>query len=255
MTRGYLGAVLASLVVSIGVAGMCAAAEPSVPAYIAAAISDSARPSADTERDSLRKPAETLAFAGVKPGDQVLELGAGRGYYTRLLSAVVGTQGKVTIYTVSVPPKPDQLPPSLTAITTDSHYANVSLNLKRLVEVKPSSAFDVVWTTQNYHDFHNIADLDILALNRAIFDSLKPGGSYVVVDHAAEAGSGSRDTNTLHRIDREVVIREVTAAGFKLADEGDFLRNPTDPHTANVTTPPIQGHTDQFALRFRKVAH
>jgi predicted methyltransferase len=235
-----------------GFASLCSAASPSTPPSISAAITDPARPAADTERDGLRKPAETLTFAGIKPGDQVLELGAGKGYFTRLLSAVAGPQGSVTIYTVSAPPKPDQLPPPLKAIIADAHYANVHLNLERLIDAKPSATFDLVWTTQNYHDFHNVPGIDMAVLNRAIFDSLKPGGVYFVLDHAAEAGSGARDTNTLHRIDRATVIEEVRAAGFVLAGEGDFLRNSADPHSAKVFDASIQGHTDQFALKFRK---
>src|SRR6202035_2138008 len=87
--------------------------------YVTAAVADSARPAADTERDATRKPAETLAFAGVKPGDQVVELAPGKGYYTRLLSAVVGPNGKV--YTLSSPPKPDAPPPPVQAIAADRH--------------------------------------------------------------------------------------------------------------------------------------
>ncbi len=255
MGRHQLVALLTLAVASLGAPGMVAAAAPGVPPSIAAAVADPARPAADTERDPVRKPADTLAFAGVKPGDQVLELGAGKGYFTRLLSAVVGPKGKVAIYTVSAPPKPDQVPPAMTAITSDAHYANVQLTLQRLTEAKPSGVFDLVWTTQNYHDFHNVEDLDMAALNHAIFTALKPGGVYFVVDHAAEAGSGARDTKTLHRIDRATVIQEVEAAGFRLAEEGSFLRNAEDPHTAKVFEGAIQGHTDQFVLKFQKPRH
>ncbi|MBV9725404.1 MAG: class I SAM-dependent methyltransferase, partial [Gammaproteobacteria bacterium] len=95
-------------------------------------------------------------------------------------------------------------------------------------------------------------DVDVAAINRAVFAALKPGGIYLVLDHAAEAGSGLRDTNTLHRIDEETVKQEVTAAGFKLAAESDELRNKADPHTAKVFDSEIKGHTDQFMLKFRK---
>lgn len=252
MNRRALLAVAAFVLVQPGVSRADAAGPPAIPRYVAAAVADPARPAADTERDALRKPAETLAFAGVRPGDQVLELGPGRGYFTRLLSAVVGAKGKVTIYTVSAPPKPEAVPPQLTAITADPRYANVNLTLKRLIEARPSATFNLVWTTLNYHDFHNVPDIDMATLNRAIFDSLKPGGIYFVVDHAAETGSGARDTSTLHRIDRETVITEVKAAGFELAEEGTFLRNSGDPHTDKVFEGTVQGHTDQFVLRFRK---
>jgi len=247
-------AILTGALLTAGLAIEAAYAAPniSIPRYITAAISDSARPAADTERDANRKPAETLAFAGVKPGDWVLELGPGKGYYTRLLSAVVGPKGQVTNYIVSQLPKPDAPPPPVVTLAADPHYSNVKVHLQRLIEVKPTNSFDLVWTTQNYHDFHNIEGLDVASLNRAIFAALKPGGIYFVLDHAAEAGSGLRDTNTLHRIDEDSVKQEVKAAGFELVGESDILRNKGDPRTAKVFDAPIQGHTDQFVLKFRK---
>jgi predicted methyltransferase len=235
---------------ALGLATTAAGRGDRLPAYITAAVADSARPAADTERDANRKPAETLAFAGVKPGDQVVELAPGKGYYTRLLSAVVGPNGKV--YTLSSPPKPDAPPPPVQAIAADPHYSNVHPTFGKLAEVKLPADSDLVWTTQNYHDFHNIPDLQVSTLNKAVFDALKPGGIYFVLDHAAEAGSGSRDTNTLHRIDEETVKSEVKAAGFELVGESKMLRNKNDPHTGKVFEPPIQGHTDQFILKFRK---
>jgi predicted methyltransferase len=223
-----------------------------LPKYITAAVADPARPAADKERDASRKPAETLAFAGVKPGDWVLELAPGKGYFTRLLSAAVGSKGQVSIYTVSAPPKPDAPPPPVVAIAADPHYSNVKVTLARLSDVRPTNSFGLVWTTQNYHDLHNLKDIDVATINKTIFAALKPGGIYFVLDHAAEAGSGSRDTNTLHRIDEETVKQEVKAAGFELVGESKILRNKDDPHTAKVFDPPIQGHTDQFLLKFRK---
>ncbi|MBS0378708.1 MAG: class I SAM-dependent methyltransferase [Proteobacteria bacterium] len=223
-----------------------------VPAYITAAIADSARPDSDRARDAQRKPAETLAFAGVKPGDQVLEIAPGTGYYTRLLSAIVGPKGKVTVYLVGPLPKAGATPPPIQAIAADPHYGNVTLIMQRLTEAKPSAAFGLVWTTQNYHDLHNIADLSMLAINNAIFDALKPGGVYFVLDHAAQAGSGVGETNTLHRIEEESVKNEVTSVGFRLAGESNILRNPADPRTGKVFEGEIQGHTDQFILKFRK---
>jgi predicted methyltransferase len=233
-----------------------ASAAPSIPAYISAAVADSARPAEDKQRDADRKPAETLAFAGVKPGDTVIEIAPGKGYYTRLLSAVVGPKGKV--YAVTSPPQPDKPPPPVQAIAADPHFGNVTVILQRVADLKlPEGSklphdVNLVWTSQNYHDFHNIADVDVGTINRAVFAALRPGGTYLVLDHAAEAGSGTRDTNTLHRIDEETVRQEVTAAGFKLVGESDILRNKSDPHTAKVFDPEIRGHTDQFALTFRK---
>jgi len=227
-----------------------ASAAPAIPAYVTAAVADSARPAEDKQRDADRKPAETLAFSGVKPGDTVIELAPGKGYYTRLLSAVVGPKGKV--YAVGSQPKPDAPPPPVQAIAADPHYGNVTVSLQKIPELKLPEGVDLVWTTLNYHDIHNIHDVDVARINSAFFAALKSGGTYFVLDHAAEAGSGPRDTGTLHRIDEETVKQEVTAAGFKLAGESDILRNKSDPHTAKVFDPEIRGHTDQFALKFTK---
>jgi predicted methyltransferase len=252
MERAAILAAAALLTAGLAIPGASARAA-SVPKDITAAVADSARPASDTERDASRKPAETLEFAGVKPGDQVLELAPGKGYYTRLLSAVVGAKGSVTTYTASsAPPKPDAPPPPVLAIAAEPHYSNIKAIPERFTEAKPSNKFDFVWTTQNYHDFHNIPGLDVATINRTVFDSLKPGGVYFVLDHAAEAGSGTRDTNTLHRIDPEAVKQELKSAGFELVGESNILRNKDDPHTAKVFDPSIRGHTDQFILKFRK---
>jgi len=228
------------------------ARETGIPKYVAAAVADSARSAADTQRDANRKPAETLAFAGVKPGDKILELAPGKGYFTRMLSDVVGPDGRVTIYLLGPLPKPDAPPPPILAVAADRHYSNVNVVMQRLTEAKPSGVFDLVWTTQNYHDFHNLKDLDIATINRTLFEALKPGGTYFVVDHVAEAGSGTRDTDTLHRIDPEAVKQELKAAGFVFVAESKMLRNASDPHSGKVFEGAIQGNTDQFILKFRK---
>jgi predicted methyltransferase len=243
-------AILAGCLLSLGLAGTAAHAA-SIPAYITAAVNDSARPEADKEADANRKPAETLAFAGIKPGDKVVELAPGRGYYTRLLSAVVGAKG--TVFVVVRPPKDASAqPPPVQAIAADPHYGNVKVLTQNLVELAVPEPVDLVWTSQNYHDFHNIPDVRIDSINRAIGAGLRPGGTYLVLDHAAEPGSGTRDTNTLHRIDKQAVVQEVTGAGFELVGESDVLSNKADPHTAKVFDPSIRGHTDQFILKFRK---
>jgi predicted methyltransferase len=163
---------------------------------------------------------------------------------------VLGAKGK--LYAATSPPKPDAPPPPVQAIAADPHYGNVSVSLQRAADLKLPQGADLVWTSRNYHDFHNIPDVDVATINRAVFAALKPGGTYLVLDHAAEAGSGTRDTNTLHRIDAEAVKKEVSSVGFKLAGESDILRNKSDPHTAKVFDAEIKGHTDQFILKFTK---
>ena len=112
---------------------------------------------------------------------------------------------------------------------------------------------DLVFTCQNYHDYHNFMSPDeMLAFDKNVYAALKPGGVFVVVDHVAPAGSGFSDTNTLHRIDPLAALHEVTSAGFALVATSNVLRNPNDPHTIIVFNPTIRGHTDQFVFVFTK---
>ena len=256
-TLASVAAVIAALAaVGAVYAGHGSAAALSTPLYILRAVGDAARPEADTKRDADRHPALALAFAGAKPGDQVAELIPGGGYFTRLLSAVVGPKGKV--YALVPPRRPDAPADApdpaarLQPITSDSHYANVSVIVGKLAQLELPKGLDLVWTSQNYHDFHNVKELNVVDLDKAVFSALKPGGIYIVLDHAAEAGSGFRDTSTLHRIDEDAVKQEVESAGFKFVGESGVLRNKADAHTEKVFDGAIRGHTDQFILKFQK---
>ena len=218
----------------------------------ASVLADPARPQADRDRDAARKPAEILAFAGVAPGMTVLDAIPGSGYFTRLLAGAVGPQGKVYAY---VPTEiAEKYNSRATAQALAAAYPNVEYASDPLRQRSPYAFADVVFTAQNYHDFHTplFGPPAVAEVNAAIRSVLKPGGLYVIIDHAAQAGSGVRDANTLHRIDEAAVIAEVTAAGFEFAGRSEVLRNPADPRTANVFDPSIRGRTDQFALKFRK---
>ena len=218
----------------------------------AAAVADPARPQADRDRDALRKPAEMLAFSGVRPGDTVVDVIPGGGYFTRLFARAVGPEGRVFAYVPSEIAQRFNSEANARAVA--AAYPNVTIHVSPLAGEGHGGAADVVFTAQNYHDLHTplFGGADVAAFNRAVFDLLKPGGAYVIVDHRGHPGSGVSAANTLHRIDPEAVKREVTAAGFVLEGGSDALRNPADPHTANVFDPAIRGRTDQFALRFRK---
>jgi predicted methyltransferase len=242
---------------AIGVSGPARVqAAEHIPAYISAAVADPGRPAADKERDANRKPAETILFAEIKPGETVAELIPARGYFTRLFSKVVGPLGHVIA--LSPPRRPTAAPDSpdpvaaTTAIAADPAYSNVRVQAGSLATINVPMPVDVVFTAQNYHDLHNIPNFDLAAFNKSVFDALKPGGLYIVLDHSAAAGSGVRDTSTLHRIDVATVKAEVLAAGFKLAGESKVLANAQDDRTAKVFDPSIQGKTDQFILKFRK---
>ena len=244
----------ATLAASLSLSATCVHAA-AVPGNIKAAVADSNRPAPDKERDANRKPAETLEFLGVKSGEKVAELLPGGGYFTRLFSKAVGPKGHV--YAL-VPARPDNAPadmPDLAAgakaVAADAHYANVSVVVAPLTSLAPPAPVDLVFTSQNYHDLHNFP-VDVVGYNKGVLNSLKPGGLYVVLDHSAAAGSGLRDTKTLHRIDAEVVKKEVTDAGFEFVGASDSLANAADARTATVFDPSIRGKTDQFILKFRK---
>jgi predicted methyltransferase len=229
---------------------------PSTPAFITAAVADSNRPAADAQRDVNRKPAETLVFAGVHQSEQIGELVPGGGYFTRIFSKAVGPTGHV--YAL-VPPRPANAPAdqpdrsaAIKALAADPNYPNISVVQLSLGKIATPVPLDLVFTAQNYHDLHNIPTLNVAAFNKSVFDSLKPGGYFLVLDHSAEAGSGARDTNTLHRIDVETVKTEVMAAGFEFVASSDVLANPADPRTGKVFDAGIRGKTDQFILKFRK---
>lgn len=256
MTRRSMFFAASLLVTLAGAAGVHGTAAAAVPANIKAAVADSARPDADRQRDENRKPGETLAFADVKAGEQIGELIPGGGYFTRLLSKAVGPKGHVFAL---VPPRPANAPVDapdrnapIKALAADASYPNVSVDELVKGAVSVSAPLDLVFTAQNYHDLHNVPTLDVAAFNKSVFDALKPGGLYVIVDHSAEAGSGGRDTSTLHRIDVDTVKQEVTAAGFQFVGSSDILKNPADARTAKVFDPSVRGKTDQFILKFRK---
>jgi len=231
---------------------------PDRDAAIAAAVADSTRPAADSERDANRKPAETLAFSGLKPGDKVADYMAGGGYFTRLFGDVVGPGGHV----YAVEPKEVFVFPSAVKNSADLQawaavHSNVSVTIAPALEaLQYPEPLDLFWISQNYHDLKDkfMGPVDTAAFNRAVYAALKPGGAYVILDHVAAKGAPDDVTETLHRIDPEVVRREVEAAGFRFEGESAILANPADPHTVKVFDKAIRGHTDQFLYRFRKPA-
>jgi predicted methyltransferase len=248
-------ALMSALAVGLLFATAAASDPTPVPANIAAAVADPGRPKADQDRDALRHPAQALAFAGVKPGDSVVDLLPGGGYFTRIFSKAVGAGGHV--YAIVPQEIANAFPKavdSIKALAADPAYANVTVLVEPIDALSTPRPVDLVWTAQNYHDMHDplMGPADLGKVNAAILAALKPGGIYLVLDHAAESGSGLRDTNTLHRIDPESVKAEVIAAGFALEASSDLLRNPGDDHTDKVFEPSIRGRTDQFILKFRK---
>ena len=243
---------LSTLAAGVMLAALVApAVAEKTPPSIAAAVADPTRPAADRARDAERKPTDMLKFAGVKPGMTVFELLPGSGYFTRLFSSAVGPAGKVI---ADVPARMAAEHPQMLdkaqAIAADR--SNVVIVHPPLDDIDHAGQVDLAWTSQNYHDLHNIPGVDVVAFNRAVFRSLKPGGVYIVLDHAAPEGSGLADTGTQHRIDPLIVRQEVQAAGFLFDGEDKALANPQDHRDLKVFDPAIRGHTDQFVFRFRK---
>ena len=228
------------------------------PAYVTAAIADAGRPDADKQLDEARKPAEMVLFAGIKPGSRVMDLMPGPGYFTRIFAKVVGDRGWVYAFMpAEIDPMIAKRFPGADIKKMFAAYPNVSVLHGPINSLAAPESLDVVWTAQNYHDFHDpfYAPADLALVNKAVFAALKPGGVFVVLDHAAANGSGLRDTNTLHRIDEATVKKEVEAAGFRFAGESNVLRNPKDPRDKLVFDPSIRHHTDQFILKFIKPRH
>ena len=239
--------ILSSALLALTLSG--AAMATAVPGYVTQAVADSSRPKADTDRDALRMPAETIAFAGVKPGMKVAEAFPGGGYFTRSLSDVVGPTGHV--YGLENAKWNDGSDAKVAAAVKDH---NVSMQMDKFGEFSLPEKVDLFWITQNYHDLHiaKYGAVDMAAYNRHVYESLKPGGTYFIPDHQANPGTGEAQIVALHRIEKAQVIREVQAAGFKLVAEGDALHRTGDDHTKSIFDKSIQGHTDQYMLKFVK---
>jgi predicted methyltransferase len=248
MISRSLAAITAVVVLGLATAAIAA----DVPAYISVAVADTTRPKDDAKLDAARKPALVLAYAGIKPGMTVAEYLPGGGYYTRLLSDIVGPKGKV--YALETTTWGQDNIDNTKKVLSEANRQNVSLDLAPLGTFHQTEKVDLFWTSINYHDLHipKYANVDMAAFNKLVFNALRPGGIYFIIDHQAPAGSGATLSPKLHRIEKSTVISEVTAAGFKLVGESDILKNPADDHTKIVFDPAIRFHTDQFILKFQK---
>ena len=240
---------LLPLLVVLGLAS--GAAMAAAPAFVAHAIADPSRPKADVTADAIRDPADTLAFSGVKPGMTVAELFPGGGYFTRMISDIVGPKGKIIAIENAGwkgAGKADQ--EMIASLPTK----NVELQINPFGQMQIAQPVDLFWITQNYHDLKiaKYGAVDLAAFNKQVFAALKPGGVYLVIDHQANPGTTLAQIADLHRVEKAEVIREVEAAGFKLAGEGKFLNHPGDDHTKTIFDKAIQGKTDQYALKFVK---
>jgi predicted methyltransferase len=248
MIRG----VFLAATVALTLTGAVMAADAPIPAVIAAALADSARPADDKAKDDNRKAAEVALFAQVKPGDKVADVLPGGGYFTKIFAKIVGPEGRV-YGVVSQPSKTSE------ALGSDPAFPNIKIAAQPWEQFNPTEKLDVVFISQFFHDLYNAkygaaggGPEGVAKFNKAIFDALKPGGVYIIIDHSGRPGTGYGEIGTLHRIDEPEVKKMVTEAGFVLEAESEALRNPADTRAVAVFDPSIRGKTDQFMLRFRK---
>jgi len=215
---------------------------------IKAALASPDRSAKDKERDAARKPIETIQFAGIKTGQTVLEVIAVGGWFTEVLSAAVGPTGKVyaqnpTFFTGR---------PGFAEAekAQDDRLKNVTPIHGDLPDPNLKGKADVALTAQNLHDIYNSQGEDAaVALFKGVYEDLKPGGTFIVIDHVGIAG---QDNKMFHRIELSQAKAVLTKAGFKIDAESDLLKNPKDDHTKGVRDPSVQGHTDQFMIRAKK---
>jgi len=236
-------------------AGVAKKAEVEVPSFIKAAVDAADRAQDDRALDAGRKPAEFLAFMGIKPGMRVAELGAGGGYTAELLARVVGPEGVVFGQNTKFILERFAEKPWSARLQKPLMSKVVRVNREFDDPLPPEARdLDAVFMVLFYHDTFWM-NIDRDKMNKAIYAALKPGGVFAIVDHSGRAGTGSTEVKSLHRIEEKVVREEIEKAGFKLEAEADFLRNPADtkdwsasPSTAGEK----RGTSDRFVLKFVK---
>ena len=227
-------------------------AEGTIESVIAGAVADTTRPADARARDQARKPAEILVFSGIAEGDKIVEIAPGGGYYTALLSRVVGDEGQV--YAVDPERIFEHFPQgrdTFSAYIDSDPRENVSFSSQFLDDIKIPGEVDQVWMVLYYHDTIWTGE-DRAAMNGAFFDMLKPGGVYFVVDHHGLPGAGDGITRELHRMDAATVKAEIEDAGFTLDAISDVLSNPSDPRDDSVFGEERRGKTDRFVWRYVK---
>ncbi len=223
---------------------------------IVQAVANSARPEADTQRDANRKPAEVLEFFGIEPGMDVLDIFAGGGYYTEILSYLVGNDGKVTLYNnggwngfVNT---------GVAERLANDRLANVESVVAEADEINfAANSYDAALFVLGFHDLYYVDTfwpaIEPGPFLESIYNSLKSGGILGLVDHIAEPGGTSLEVaNSLHRIDPAIIRRDMLAAGFILEAESTLLRSSEDNHILPMSDPSVQGKTDRVVYLFRK---
>ena len=246
---------LAAAFAALALAAAPAAAAPLKAADYAKILADPARPEADRKDDAARKPAEVLTFAQLNPGQTVLEMEVGRGWMTELISRAVGPKGKVITQN---PKEFSYSGPAMAARRVNGALANVTDTQTRFDALAPAdrSVDRVLWMLGPHEIYLNYQGQGLMGDEKKtyaeIYRVLKPGGVFVAMDHAANAGAPSSTGGTIHRVDPAIVLAAAKAAGFRLDAKSDILANPADDRAKMVFDPTVRRHTDQFLFRFTK---
>jgi predicted methyltransferase len=244
------GLAVAAMLIAAGCANAPSGPAPLGREQIAAVVANPERSAADRTNDQRRKPDQMLAFVGVRPGITALDIATGGGYTTELLARAVGPTGHVFGQAPSAARAPALLAERSKRATNAAPIVAVVQPFEDPAPAAVASAgLDLVTIMFNYHDFGHLG-VDRARVNAAVYRALKPGGFYVVADHASRADTGISQSGTLHRVEEAFVRREVESAGFRLVATGDFLRNPNDPRDKNEPDPPQP--KDEFVLKFVK---
>ena len=228
-------------------------------AIYAEALAQPARLQSDREKDPLRKPGEVLAFFEIKPGMKVLDLFSGGGYYTEILSGVVGPGGEVVAHNNSA--YLNYLADEINQRYGDKHLKNVERLTAEAYELDlPAQSFDAAFAILTWHDFYYVdADhgwpaIDVPAMTAKLCDALKPGAVLGVIDHVASQGADPHDSaQNLHRIDPNRIKTDLEGTCFVYEGELNALRNSSDDHNLPMSDPSVRGRTDQVMFKFRKV--
>lgn len=238
----------AFIVAALAVAAQDYVVPDNIPAHIKRGIGAAGRTDEMTARDFVRKPAETLAVAGLQEGDHIAEITAFGQYYSTIMAEAVGPEGRIDMYDM---PYMERFGATEAGKAFAASHPNTTYTVVHYNDIDFADDLDAVYNILYYHDLQPM-EVDTAAMNAKVLAALKPGGTYFIVDHRAEDGSGWRDAGTIHRMAKETIIEEVTAAGFELVEDSDLLANPQDDHKVMVFTEGTRGHTDQAVMVFRK---
>lgn len=221
------------------------------PAHIRNAVESDVRTDEQKARDPGRRPAEVLTLADLNEGDHVAEISSFGQYYTAMLAEAVGTTGMVEMYDMPYLAAFGEGNVGRAGQAFADARSNAEYHIVDYSDIDLPAGLDSVYNVLYYHDLQGV-EVDTAVMNSKILTALKPGGKYVIVDHLAEDGSGWRDSTTIHRIGKEVIIEEITGAGFELIVDSGILANPEDDRTAMVFSPGMRGGTDRAVLVFQK---